>query len=484
MSHSNPQHLIRWGGALALMAGVAFAGAQSVQAAPAGQASTATPTITSTVTLTPTVTATPTITQTPAPTSTATLSAPAGYTAVVVKAGETLATFVNRFKVSAQAIIAANPALQKDPNLIFPGQVLLIPTGSGTAAPTAAPGATAVPGATATLAAPAGYIAVRVQAGETLVTFVNRYKVSAQAIIAANPAIQRDPNVLLIGQVILIPISAPPAAATATGAAPTATSLPGSGGFVEVVVQAGDTLITFVNRFGVSAQAIIAANPAIQRDPNILQIGQRLRIPVVAATPTRGATPVATVVGTAVPAATVTAVNPGLPVPPPLASAQQITLRAGESLLTISQRYGVTAGALLKANPQLGDASGLVYPGQSINVPVARSTTPSRTTPFYYTLVSGDTLNSVGERYEISAQTLAAANPGAPFTVGSEILVPAGPHLVTVKVGDELRFIAARYGVTVEFLLKGNSLPNPDKIYPGQLIFIPIQYDRAPLAFN
>ncbi len=455
MSHTNSQTLIRWGGVFALVASLIFAGAASVQAAPAGQAATATPT--------------------------ATLAAPAGYTAVVVKAGETLATFVNRYKVSAQAIIAANPALQKDPNLLFPGQVLLIPTTAATAAPTSA---SATQAATATLTAPAGFIAVRVQAGETLVTFVNRYKVSAQAIIAANPAIQRDPNVLSVGQVLLIPIAAPTVAATATAAAPAATAVPGSGGFVEVVVQPGDTLITYVNRYGVSAQAIIAANPAIQRDPNILQIGQRLRIPIAVPTATKAASAAPTAVGTAVPGATATAVNSALPVPPPLANAQQITLRAGESMLTISQRFGVSAGALLKANPQLGDGSGLVYPGQKLNVPVARSTTPSRTTPFYYTLVSGDTLNSIGERFEISAQTLATANPGASYVVGSEILVPAGPHLVTVKQGDELRYIAARYGVTVEFLLKGNSLPNPDKIYPGQLIFIPIQYDRAPLAFN
>ncbi len=470
MSHSNNQTLTRWAGAFALVAGLIFAGAQTVQAAPAAQQST--------------------------PTVTTTLSAPAGYIAVVVKSGETLATFVSRYKVSAQAIIAANPALQKDPNLLFPGQVLLIPTAAVTVAPTTAAtvAATTTPttvagvatkAPTATLAAPAGYIAVRVQTGETLVTFVNRYKVSAQAIIAANPALQKDPNLLQVGQVLLIPVAAPTVVATATAVAPVATSLPGTGGFVEVVVQPGDTLLTYVNRYGVSAAAIITANPALQRDPNLLQIGQRIRIPLVAPTATKAPTSAAaTPVATAVAAATATAGGPALPVPPPVANAQVVTLRNGESLLTLSQRYGVSAGALLKVNPQLGDTSSLVYPGQKINVPVARSTTPSRTTPFYYTLVSGDTLNFVGERFEMSAVVIAAANPGVTFSVGTEILIPAGPHLVMVKNGDELRYIAARYGVTVEFLLKGNSLPNPDKIYPGQLIFIPIQYDRAPLAFN
>ncbi|MBL8094130.1 MAG: LysM peptidoglycan-binding domain-containing protein [Anaerolineales bacterium] len=454
------QSVVRWLGAAALVAALIFAGGQTVQAAPAAQQATATPTLA----------------------ATATLAAPAGFIAVVVKSGETLVTFVNRYKVSAQAIIAANPALQSDPNLLYVGQVLLIPTSAAPAAATAVPVIGTSP--TPTLVAPGGYIAVKVQNGETLVTFVNRYKVSAQAIIAANPALQKDPNLLQVGQVLLIPVSVPTTAATALPTTVAATAAPSSGGFIEVVVQPGDTLLTYVNRYGVSAAAIITANPSIQRDPNLLQIGQRLRIPQVAPAATRGA-------ATAVPAATSVAaktatpsVSVSLPVPPPVANAQQITLRAGESLLTISQRYGVSAGALLKVNPQLGDSSSLVYPGQKINVPVARSTTPSRTTPFYYTLVSGDTLNFLGERFEMSALTIAAANPGTTFNVGTEILIPAGPHLVIVKAGDELRFIAARYGVTADFLLTGNSLPNPDKIYPGQLIFIPIQYDKAPLAFN
>ncbi|HRE25069.1 MAG TPA: LysM peptidoglycan-binding domain-containing protein [Anaerolineales bacterium] len=164
MSYFSAQVLTRWFGAGLLVAGLAFASAQSVEASPAAQAATPTPT----ATLTSTATLVPTQTPTAAPSATATLSAPAGFTAVVVKSGETLATFVNRYKVSAQAIIAANPALQKDPNLIFPGQVLLIPNAAATTAATAVSASTAVPGATATLAAPAGFIAVKVQAGETL----------------------------------------------------------------------------------------------------------------------------------------------------------------------------------------------------------------------------------------------------------------------------------------------------------------------------
>jgi LysM repeat protein len=446
-------------------------------------------------------------TATPSPTQTA----PPGFIRITVLPGESLATYVTRYGVSAQAIIAANPALQQNPNVIFPGQTLLIPqstttvvapTATGTqvtstAAPTGTPRTpTAVPTSrptntvpppTATLQAPSGFVAVRVAAGETLITFVRRYGVSAQAIIAANPALQRDPNVLTIGQVLLIPIVTPTAVAPVATATPVpAGGTPNASGFIEVVVQPGETLLTFVQRYNVSASAILAVNPALQRDPNLLQIGQRIRIPIAQA---RTATPVAPTAAPGGPTTTpgpVTA-TPGsaLPTAPALANSFQVTVRAGESLLVLSQRFGVRGAALLAVNPQLGTGENvnIVYPGQVINIPLVRSTTPSRTTPFFYTIQSGETINTLAGKFEIGAGTLQSANPGVSFNPGVEILVPAGPRLVTVRQGDELRTIAARYGVTVEFLLTSNSLPNPDRIYPGQLILIPIQYGAAPLAY-
>jgi LysM repeat protein len=79
---------------------------------------------------------------------------------------------------------------------------------------------------------------------------------------------------------------------------------------------------------------------------------------------------------------------------------------------------------------------------------------------------------------------LADHNPDATFAVGTTILVPAGPHLYIVKLGDDLRAVAAKYGTTVEFLLTGNNLPNPDRIFPGQELFIPIQYNATPQPYN
>jgi len=139
--------------------------------------------------------------------------------------------------------------------------------------------------------------------------------------------------------------------------------------------------------------------------------------------------------------------------------------------------------ALRAANPHIKDPN-VLFPGQTIIIPVEKSFTPSRTTPFYYVVGAGETSATIGAKFEMSPNLLLQANPGVTFTAGTTILVPAGPHLYPVQPGDTLKIIAAKYGTTVEFLLTGNSVPNPDFIYPGQVIFVPILYGAKPLPFT
>ena len=73
----------------------------------------------------------------------------------------------------------------------------------------------------------------------------------------------RSPNRLQIGQVICIPTAAPP-----TPSCP--------GGFL-YTIRAGDTLYLIAQRYNVTVQELIAANPGI--NPNNLQIGQQICIP-------------------------------------------------------------------------------------------------------------------------------------------------------------------------------------------------------------
>jgi len=159
-----------------------------------------------------------------------------------------------------------------------------------------------------------------------------------------------------------------------------------------------------------------------------------------------------------------------------------LTVRRGESFLIYAFRYGVRGASLRAANPHIKDPN-VIYPGQTIVIPVEKSFTPSRTTPFFYVVGAGENSVTIAAKFEMRASILTQANPDVTFTEGATILVPAGPHRYTVRPGDTLKIIAAKYGTTVEFLLTGNSLPNPDFIYPDQTIFVPIRYNAMPLPF-
>jgi LysM repeat protein len=162
----------------------------------------------------------------------------------------------------------------------------------------------------------------------------------------------------------------------------------------------------------------------------------------------------------------------------------QTVVSRGDSLVTYVLRYGVSASSLLAANPVLRDNPNVIFPGQVLVIPVVVSFTPSRTTPFFHVVQATDTAALIARRFELTTDTLLRANPGVAFVPGATVLVPAGPHVYVVKKGDELRDIAKLYGTTVEFILRGNNLPNPDLIYIDQEIFIPTQYNAMPVPFE
>lgn len=70
--------------------------------------------------------------------------------------------------------------------------------------------------------------------------------------------------------------------------------------------------------------------------------------------------------------------------------------------------------------------------------------------------------------------------PPAPYPVVTgvehyhrEAVQPAGPITYVVKKGDSIYKIAKKFGVTMQAIILGNNLRNPDLIYPGQVLYIP-----------
>ncbi|MFZ5440028.1 MAG: LysM peptidoglycan-binding domain-containing protein [Myxococcota bacterium] len=107
-----------------------------------------------------------------------------------------------------------------------------------------------------------------------------------------------------------------------------------------------------------------------------------------------------------------------------------------------------------------------------------------------YTIRSGDTLSSIAARYRTTVGALAQANgisnPNVIYA-GRTLTIPDGysgqvssrsggtsgvSQTYTVKKGDTLSGIASRFGTTVQSLAARNGIRDPDRIYPGQRLLI------------
>ncbi len=95
-----------------------------------------------------------------------------------------------------------------------------------------------------------------------------------------------------------------------------------------------------------------------------------------------------------------------------------------------------------------------------------------------YTVVAGDTLWDIGNRFGIFWEELAKynniENPRLIYP-GQVIRIPGDrkEETYTVVAGDTLWDIGNRFGISWEELAKYNNIENPRLIYPGQVIRIP-----------
>nr|WP_290668624.1 LysM peptidoglycan-binding domain-containing protein [Ardenticatena sp.] len=143
---------------------------------------------------------------------------------------------------------------------------------------------------------------------------------------------------------------------TATPLLPTETpSPPPTPTPVVYTVQQGDTLADIAARFGVTVEALRAAN---NLSSDTLQVNQALTIPLTP-TPTPEQSPVAE---TATPEATPT------PVPPTATPATRTyVVQPGDTLYLIAQRFGVSMDAIIQRNPNINPDN--LQVGQELIIP-------------------------------------------------------------------------------------------------------------------
>lgn len=216
-------------------------------------------------------------------------------------------------------------------------------------------------------------------------------------------------------------------------------------------------------------------------------------------------------------------------------------VQAGDSISSIAGRYGLSTASVLALNG-LGWSS-LIFPGQELKLSTSGVVAPvepeAPTASGRYTIVSGDTISGIADRFGVSTLSVLTANglgwssliypgqtlaipglvgPGTPSGDDGEfvpvvsaapleetapvetVAPPAAPAepvapaadpapapattTYTIVSGDTLSSIAARFGITTQAILDANGLDWSSTIFPGGTLTIPSGGSVAPAAVS
>ena len=146
------------------------------------------------------------------------------------------------------------------------------------------------------------------------------------------------------------------------------------------------------------------------------------------------------------------------------------TVKSGDSLWSISRKFGVSVNELKKVNNL---SSNLLSIGQNLIIPGKKNNTSSNE----YVVKKGDTLYGIANKYNVSIDNLKSYNNLSTdsLSIGQIIKIPdnkANSNEYVVKSGDSLYSISRKYGVSVDELMSVNNLKST-VLSVGQVLKIP-----------
>ncbi|MBB4810668.1 LysM repeat protein/soluble lytic murein transglycosylase-like protein [Acinetobacter johnsonii] len=165
---------------------------------------------------------------------------------------------------------------------------------------------------------------------------------------------------------------------------------------------------------------------------------------------------------------------------------QSYTVKRGEYLKLIADRYALSNQELADLTPGLNAGSNLLV-GQKINVPLndvkslttsSAKASPVKAEPQFkvesYKVQRGDTLYSIASQSKMSLSELADLNnlsSNSGLQVGQSIKIPAGstvPDTYTVQSGDSLTAIASKYNLGMDYIADLNNMSRTAGLRAGQ----------------
>ncbi len=275
-----------------------------------------------------------------------------------------------------------------------------------------------------------GGVSYTVKSGDTLGAIASRYGVTAQQLASWNGI--KNINAIYVGQKIKIngvsapapaPAPAPkpstPAPAPAPAPAPSNNTTSSTSTYT---VRGGDTLGAIASRHKVSVQQLASWNGI--KNVNAIYVGQKIKINGVSA-------PAAPKPTQAAPQPVVS--HPSTVTPTAKTTATTYSIKSGDTLNGIAQKFKVSVG-------QLASWNGI----KNVN------------------------FISIGQVLKVGTTNAPAVNVAKP--AANVALAASTTKVYTVKRGDTLSAISAKTNVSVQRLVQLNKIANANMIYIGQSI--------------
>ncbi|AXT98099.1 LysM peptidoglycan-binding domain-containing protein [Moraxella catarrhalis] len=313
-----------------------------------------------------------------------------------VSAGESLTAIARKYNISLHALAKENGLSVTDGVLI--GQTLKLPSDAKTANTTMANTSSSP-----SVNKPESYT---VRAGDSLTSVAATHGLTVGQLASYNN-LANDAHILIGQRLWLVAgkVKRQPVSAQQTSQATQSTKNNQSTQSTATHrVQSGESLTAIARRYNISLHALAKENGLSVTDGVL--IGQTLKLPSDAkaesSTPSR--------LGNTKNNSTRTPANTNIGI------TENYTVRSGDSLTMLSNRFGVAIGDLATANGLASNANLRI--GQTLKVPKLTTT---------YTVKAGDGLIALARRYGISTQELAKMNnlePTADLRIGQVLTVP------------------------------------------------------------
>jgi len=317
------------------------------------------------------------------------------------------------------------------------------------------------------------FITHKVTKGDTLWGISKQYNLSLKLLYDLNNI--KDKDTLSIGQIIKISQDNLPAA-----------------DYTMHIVKKGETLWTIAQRYNLTVNSILTNNNIANSE--LISIGQEMKIPSH-----KNAVAETNIVKQAVINKDNSDNNSSISnniSPPKKAEPIVYTVKAGDNLWNISRKYGVSVEVISSVN-NLKEKD-LLSLGQKIEIPaigggVSNSNQKQEPTIVIYTVVKGDTLWSISQRYDVKMISIISTNnlkEISRLSIGQKLKLPitnmdiakaegysqeaaAEEIIYYVKKGESLWSISREYNVKLESIIAANSIADASKISAGQQLRIP-----------